>query len=116
MSVNLQDRRAMKWAMTALAGAVLAACGGSDSDPLPVNTLPAGVTQISAKVYGATTAGTGSTAAGQDLLTGGIGKTGLGAAAPPAYANPASPTADELRRNALYSNYRGILDPTVAGG
>ena len=44
MSVNLQDRRAMKWALTALAGAVLAACGGSDSDPLPVNTLPAGVT------------------------------------------------------------------------
>ena len=116
MSVNLQDRRAMKWAMTALAGAVLAACGGSDSDPLPVNTLPAGVTQISAKVYGATTAGTGSTAAGQDLLTGGIGKTGLGAAAAPAYANPASPTADELRRNALYSNYRGILDPSAGGG
>ena len=116
MTMNLQDRRAMKWALTALAGAVLSACGGSDSDPLPVNTLPAGVTQISAKVYGATTAGTGSTAAGQDLLTGGIGKTGLGAAAAPAYANPASPTADELRRNALYSNYRGILDPSAGGG
>lgn len=107
----------MKWALTALAGAVLAACGGSDdSGPPPVNTLPAGVTQISAKVYGATTAGTGATAAGQDLLTGGIGKTGLGAAAAPVYANPASPTADELRRNALYSNYRGILDPSVGGG
>ncbi len=116
MTVNLQDRRAMKWALTALAGAALAACGGNDSDPLPVNTLPAGVTQISAKVYGATTISTGATAAGQDLLTGGIGKTGLGAAAAPAYANPASPTADELRRNALYSNYRGILDPTVGGG
>lgn len=116
MTMNLQDRRAMKWALTALAGAVLSACGGSDSDPLPVNTLPAGVTQISAKVYGATTVGTGATAAGQDLLTGGIGKTGLGAAAAPAYANPASPTADELRRNALYSNYRGILDPSAGGG
>ena len=106
----------MKWVLTALAGAVLAACGGSDSDPLPINTLPAGVTQVSAKVYSASTVGTGATAAGQDLLTGGIGKTGLGAAAAPAYANPASPTADELRRNALYSNYRGILDPTVGGG
>ena len=117
MNVYLQDRRAMKWALTALAGAVLAACGGSDdSGPPTVNTLPAGVTQISAKVYGATTAGTGSTAAGQDLLTGGIGKTGLGAAAAPVYANPASPTADELRRNALYSNYRGILDPSAGGG
>ena len=106
----------MKWVLTALAGAALAACGGNDSDPLPVNTLPAGVTQISAKVYSATTVGTGATAGGQDLLTGGIGKTGLGAAAAPAYANPTNPTADELRRNALYSNYRGILDPSVAGG
>jgi hydroxybutyrate-dimer hydrolase len=37
-------------------------------------------------------------------------------AAAPAYADPANPTAAELRRNALYSNYRGILDPSVAGG
>ena len=116
MTVNLQHHRTLQWALTALAGAALAACGGSDSDPLPVNTLPAGVTQISSTLYPATTVGSGSTAAGQDLLTGGIGKTGLGAAAPPAYANPASPTAAELRRNALFANYRGILDPTVGGG
>src|SRR5690606_25009974 len=64
----------------------------------------------------ATSVGSGSTAATQDLLTGGIGKTGLGAAAAPAYADPANPTAAELRRNALYSNYRGILDPLPGGG
>ncbi|MFX8035978.1 3-hydroxybutyrate oligomer hydrolase family protein, partial [Acinetobacter baumannii] len=52
----------------------------------------------------------------QDLLTGGIGKTGLGLATAPAYADPANPTAAELRRNALYSNSRGILDGTTAGG
>ena len=116
MTVNLQPHRTLQWALTALTGAALAACGGSDSDPLPVNTLPSGVTQISTTLYPATTAGNGSTAAGQDLLTGGIGKTGLGAAAAPAYASPASPTAAELRRNALFANYRGILDPTVGGG
>ena len=116
MTVKLQDHRAMKWALTALAAAVLAACGGDSSDNGPGNTLPAGVTPVSTTLYPATTVGTGATAAEQDLLTGGIGKTGLGAAAPPAYANPASPTAAELRRNALFSNYRGILDPSAGGG
>ena len=116
MNVNLQNNRALKVALTALAAAVLAACGGDSSDPAPVNSLPAGVTQVSAIAYPATTVGAGDTAATQDLLTGGIGKTGFGAAAAPAYANPASPTAAELRRNALFSNYQGILDRTAGGG
>jgi hydroxybutyrate-dimer hydrolase len=113
MKVNLQDKRATKLAMTALAGAVLAACGGGSTTP--TNNLPTGVTQVSATVYPATTVGKGDSAATQDLLTGGIGKTGLGGATP-AYADPANPTAAELRRNALFSNYRGILDPSVGGG
>jgi len=78
--------------------------------------LPRGIKAISATAYPATVVGTGATAATQDLLTGGIGKTGLGAVAAPAYADPANPTAAELRRNALFSNYRGILDFTVKGG
>jgi len=105
---------AARWALTAASAAVLAACGGGSSGPS--NEVPAGVREISTTAYTATTVGDGSTAASQDLLTGGIGKTGLGAAAAPAYANPASPTAAELRRNAIYSNYRGILDPSAAGG
>lgn len=116
MNVNLHDKRAMKVAMTALAGAVLAACGGSDD---PTNDLPAGITQVSSTVYPATTVGKGDSAATQDLLTGGIGKTGLGLAPTSpvlAYADPANPTAAELRRNALYSNYRGILDYSANGG
>lgn len=116
MRMHQQDKRNFQVAMTVLAAAVLAACGGDSSDPAPVNTLPTGVTQVSATVYPATTVGAGDSAAAQDLLTGGIGKTGLGAAAAPAYANPTSPTAAELRRNALYANYRGILDPSVGGG
>ena len=113
MKVNLQSNRVMKVALTAMATAALAACGGSDS--APTNDLPKGVTPVSATVYPATTVGKGDTAATQDLLTGGIGKTGLGVAAP-TYADPAHPTAAELRRNALRSNYQGILDPSVGGG
>ena len=98
------------------AGALaLTACGGGGGDAA-VNKLPEGVTQYSVTTYSATAVGTGTTAASQDLLTGGIGKTGLGAAAAPAYADPLNPTALELRRNALYSNYRGILDPSANGG
>ena len=102
----------MRWVMTALSAATLAACGGSG----PSNELPKGIKEISATAYPATTVGKGDTAATQDLLTGGIGRTGLGAAAAPAYADPANPTAAELRRNALFSNYRGILDFTAKGG
>ena len=108
-------RHAFRWTMTALAGAVLAACGGGGGDSAK-NVLPAGITEVSQTSYPATSAGAGSTAATQDLLTGGIGKTGLGAAAAPAYADPANPTVAELRRNALFSNYRGILDYTAGGG
>lgn len=101
----------------------LAACGGSDDAPAPAptpapvaNTLPGGMRQLGINTYAATTVGAGTTAATQDLLTGGLGKTGLGATAAPAYADPLNPTALELRRNALHSNYRAILDPSAAGG
>ena len=95
-----------------LAGALVAGCGG---DVTPTNDLPTGITQNGMTVYPATAVGTGTTAATQDLLTGGLGKTGIGAAAP-AYADPLAPTALELRRNALYANYRGLVDPTPNGG
>ncbi len=52
---------------------------------------------------------------GDDLLTGGLGRTGLAAAAPP-FANPLAPTPAELRRNAIHTNYRAVLDPSAAGG
>lgn len=101
-------------ALAACAG-LLAACGGSSGSD-PSNTLPAGVTQLSVTHYSATVVGTGTTPAAQDLLTGGLGRTGLGAAAAPAYVDPLNPTALELRRNALHSNYRGLVDATAGGG
>jgi hydroxybutyrate-dimer hydrolase len=105
-----------------LAGAVpalMVGCGGSSKDDPAAptaNALPAGFTQHSVQAYTATAPGNGTTAATQDLLTAGLGKTGLGASAPPAYADPLNPTALELRRNAVHANYRAILDPSEAGG
>ena len=49
-----------------------------------------------------------------DLLTGGLGKTGLAAVTPPSVSDP--PTAAELRRLAIYNNYRALADMTQAGG
>jgi hydroxybutyrate-dimer hydrolase len=51
-----------------------------------------------------------------DLLTAGLGKTGLGGPIPPGFADPLHPTAEELRRSAIYNNYRALIDPTPDGG
>jgi hydroxybutyrate-dimer hydrolase len=51
-----------------------------------------------------------------DLLTAGLGKTGLGSAIAPGFADPLHPTAEELRRLAIYNNYRALIDPTSGGG
>ncbi|WP_310460262.1 3-hydroxybutyrate oligomer hydrolase family protein [Sphaerotilus sp.] len=92
-------------AAAALAALVLGGCASSSSED--INTLPAGLSgAIAEKVYDGAT---------DDLLTAGLGKTGLMGAAP-AYAVPATPTAPELRRNAIYNNYRALVDYTAAGG
>ena len=51
-----------------------------------------------------------------DLLTAGLGMTGLGSATPPGFVDPLNPTAEELRRFAIYTNYRALIDPTPGGG
>lgn len=106
-------RQAMNAGVVACSAA-LTACGGTVESTH--NELPAGVTTRTVTSYTATSVGSGATAGTQDLLTGGLGKTGLGSATTPAYADPLNPTAAELRRNALYANYRAILDFSVAGG
>ncbi|MBV8577294.1 MAG: hypothetical protein JOZ58_19915, partial [Acetobacteraceae bacterium] len=49
-----------------------------------------------------------------DLLTAGLGKSGLGLETPPAVSTP--PTVEELRRLAIWTNYRALVDPTPGGG
>src|SRR5258706_12311689 len=44
-----------------------------------------------------------------DLLTAGIGKTGLAAAARPAPVTPASPTVEELRKITTSRNYKALV-------
>jgi hydroxybutyrate-dimer hydrolase len=51
-----------------------------------------------------------------DLLTAGLGIAGLRAMTPPALAQAEHPTPAELRRRALWSNWRGIADLAPGGG
>jgi hydroxybutyrate-dimer hydrolase len=51
-----------------------------------------------------------------DLLTAGLGKTGLGSITPPTVAVATAPTVTELRTLAIYNNYRALLDMTANGG
>src|SRR5258706_4197064 len=50
-----------------------------------------------------------------DMLTAGLGKTGLAGAAP-TVALATAPTVTELRTLAIYNNYRALLDMTANGG
>jgi hydroxybutyrate-dimer hydrolase len=51
-----------------------------------------------------------------DLLTAGLGKAGLGSGVPPFVAVPTAPTVAELRRVAIYNNYRALVDIAANGG
>ena len=55
-------------------------------------------------------------AEGDDLLTAGLGATGLRSPVPPAFADAQAPTVAELRRRAIWSNWRGIADLVPGGG
>lgn len=51
-----------------------------------------------------------------DLLSAGLGAEGLRSAVPPAFADPAQPSAADLRRRAIWSNWRAIADLSPGGG
>jgi hydroxybutyrate-dimer hydrolase len=51
-----------------------------------------------------------------DLLTAGFGRSGLALAVPPGLVLSNPPTAAELRRLAIHTNYRAIVDTTTGGG
>lgn len=53
---------------------------------------------------------------GDDLLSAGLGLAGLRAMVPPAFADATAPTPVELRRRAIWSNWRGIADLAPGGG
>ncbi|WP_374363425.1 3-hydroxybutyrate oligomer hydrolase family protein [Pseudoduganella danionis] len=93
----------------ALAGCALAACGAHhhhDEEPEALNLAPAFLGTITTTSYDGLS---------DDLLTAGLGASGL-AGPTPAYADAARPTASELRRNAIYANYRAVLDIAANSG
>jgi hydroxybutyrate-dimer hydrolase len=51
-----------------------------------------------------------------DLLTAGLGALGLQSATAPGVADPLHPTVEELRRLAIYNNYRALVDISTGGG
>src|SRR4051812_21909842 len=82
------------------AGGLLAGCNGdSSNDPIVINVKPAFVGTITKTAYDGVS---------DDLLTAGLGKSGLQGAAP-TFADPNSPTPAELRRYAIYNNYRPLV-------
>lgn len=93
----------------AITAMVLAGCGGGGggtAGALP-NLRPDFILgTISATTYNGTT---------DDLATAGLGKSGLAGAAP-AVADPLNPTAVELRRVAIYNNYRALVDVNSPNG
>ncbi|MFN2362398.1 MAG: 3-hydroxybutyrate oligomer hydrolase family protein [Marinobacter sp.] len=51
-----------------------------------------------------------------DLLTGGLGASGLASATAPTFDDPLNPTSEELRTLAIYNNYRALVDTVPGGG
>jgi hydroxybutyrate-dimer hydrolase len=51
-----------------------------------------------------------------DLLTAGLGGDGLRSPMPPVFADPSRPSPGDLRRRAIWSNWRGIADLSPGGG
>lgn len=97
-------------AVSAAIPLMLAGCNddGDDSSPVAeMNVKPTFVAgSISEKSYDGSS---------DDLLTAGLGKTGIGGSAPVS-ADPSNPTATELRRLAIYNNYRALIDYSANGG
>lgn len=51
-----------------------------------------------------------------DLLSAGLNQAGLVSSTPPGFVDALNPTPAELRRRAIYNNYRAIVDPILGGG
>lgn len=100
------NQKSMCLSAISLGVLALTGCAGGDSTQVNANVKPAFLGAVSVMSYDGSS---------DDLLTAGLGKTGLGGAAPTA-ADPLKPTAAELRKIAIFNNYRAILDISAAGG
>lgn len=99
----MATRKALCITLVVSAG-LLAACGGAAA--AEINRKPDFLGPIQKNAYDGVN---------DDLLTAGLGRAGIQGAAP-LYGDPANPTAAELRRNTIHSNYRALVDVTTNGG
>ena len=88
------------------AAALLGGCVFSGDDDGVASTRPTFIGSVASLHYDGSS---------DDLLTAGVGKSGL-ADATQAPTTSATPTAAELRRLAIYNSYRALIDMTTAGG
>ena len=106
-SMRVSMKASAKASAAFIGAAVLVACGGTDTVSGPaVNSKPSFLKTVNQISYDGIS---------DDLLTAGLGKTGL-AGLLPAFADPLKPTPAEIRRAAVHNNYRALLDMTAAGG
>ena len=89
-----------------LGGATLAGCGSSAE--VVLNKPPSFVIGTVQRVS--------NDGVSNDLLTAGLGKSGLQSAVAPTLSDASNPIASELRRLAIYNNYRALVDMTTNGG
>lgn len=102
-------KRIMICALIGAAGFGLTACNDSNDDNPPAANQVPGFIQgdIQHTQYDGIT---------DDLLTAGLGATGLGSATAPAFSDSLNPSPGELRRLAIYNNYRALVDTSAGGG
>lgn len=103
--VKRPDRRARMTSVAAAAAALALTGCALDSDPIDLNVKPTYLGAVTTSRYDGIS---------DDLLTAGLGRTGLASATAPAVST--TPTAAEIRRLAIYSSYRAIVDTTTSGG
>lgn len=95
-------KRILLCAFVGAAGLTLSAC------KQPFNSLPEFVRgDIEHTRYDSVT---------DDLLTAGLGASGLAGTPAPTFVDPLNPTPAELRRLAIYNNYRALVDTAPGGG
>ncbi len=104
-------KRIMICTLIGATGFALSACNSSsnnDDSPPVVNQKPTFIQgEIQHAQYDGIT---------DDLLTVGLGANGLRDGPAPDFAEPLNPTSAELRKLAIYNNYRALVDTSDGGG
>ncbi|HEX2569505.1 MAG TPA: D-(-)-3-hydroxybutyrate oligomer hydrolase [Polyangia bacterium] len=95
------------WSVSSLLALGVGLGLGACNPGTPLNRQPSFANEIVRTAYDGTS---------DDLLTAGLGRSGLASATSPTIADANNPTAAELRRLAIYNNYRALVDVSAGGG